>query len=212
MQIVQKAALKPGSVEPGAITPLQISELRYRRLFEDAQDGIFILDLATLKILDANPYIQNLLGYSKDELVDKELWEIGLLKDQMESQDLCQELQERGFIRYEGLPLQSKDGQPHEVEFISNVYQEGDQLRMASVECSKMAASPSRRIWSSSAGRGSHDMRTVLRCDQVDLPAGRQGRDDIEHHVYHHLSDAGWPARDTRVARGFRMKTNGAPT
>src|SRR5437764_222973 len=60
---------------------LQASELRYRRLFESAKDGILILDAATLKITDANPFIAELLGYSHAELLGKELWEIGLFKD-----------------------------------------------------------------------------------------------------------------------------------
>jgi len=36
---------------------LQISEIRYRRLFESARDGILILDAVTLKITDVNPYM-----------------------------------------------------------------------------------------------------------------------------------------------------------
>ena len=57
------------------------SELRYRRLFETAQDGILILDFDTGLIKDANPFITNLLGYSREELIDKELWEIGTIID-----------------------------------------------------------------------------------------------------------------------------------
>jgi PAS domain S-box-containing protein len=108
------------------MNPLEASELRYRRLFEGARDGILILDHPTLTIVDANPYIQELLEYSHDELLGRELWEIGVLKDQAESQRVYQELLERGHIRYDDLPLQSKAGHTHEVEFISNVYQEGD--------------------------------------------------------------------------------------
>ena len=36
---------------------LKESELRYRRLFETAKDGILILDFETGTIVDANPYI-----------------------------------------------------------------------------------------------------------------------------------------------------------
>ncbi|HJX92056.1 MAG TPA: PAS domain-containing protein, partial [Pyrinomonadaceae bacterium] len=43
---------------------LRISELRYRRLFEAARDGILILDAVTLKITDVNPFMTELLGYS----------------------------------------------------------------------------------------------------------------------------------------------------
>ena len=46
---------------------LRISELRYRRLFEAARDGILILDAVTLKITDVNPFMTELLGYSHAE-------------------------------------------------------------------------------------------------------------------------------------------------
>jgi PAS domain S-box-containing protein len=100
------------------------SEIRYRRLFEAARDGILILDPATRKITDANPFMSELLGYRHSELLGKELWEIGLLKDEKASQTAFRQLKNKHFIRYENLPLQNKDGQRHEVEFVSNLYQE----------------------------------------------------------------------------------------
>ena len=77
---------------------LQFSELRYRRLFETAKDGILILDANTGKILDANPFMSELLGYSKEELLGKELWQIGLFQDIDGSQAAFRELEERGYI------------------------------------------------------------------------------------------------------------------
>jgi len=60
---------------------LQESEVRYRRLFEAAQDGILILDAGTGAITDVNPYLISMLGYSRDEFVEKKLWEVGAFKD-----------------------------------------------------------------------------------------------------------------------------------
>lgn len=105
---------------------LQQSELRYRRLFEAAKDGILILDAETGKILDANPFILTLLSYSLGECVGKELWEIGLFGDADASQLAFQELQTKGYIRYEDLPLQARDGRQIDVEFVSNTYPVGD--------------------------------------------------------------------------------------
>ena len=102
---------------------VQTSEVRYRRLFETAKDGILILDANTRKIIDANPFMTELLGYSHDEFLGKELWEIGLFGDKQASQAAYQELQENGYIRYDHLPLETKDGERAEVEFVSNVYQ-----------------------------------------------------------------------------------------
>jgi len=104
---------------------LLASEIRYRRLFEAAKDGILIVDPITRKITDANPFMSELLGYSFEELLGKELWEIGLLKDEAASRAAFRELQTKRFIRYEDLPLQTKAGERHEVEFVSNLYDEG---------------------------------------------------------------------------------------
>ena len=52
---------------------LKDSEVRYRRLFEAAQDGILILDAQTGMIDDVNPYLIEMLGYSHAEFVKKKL-------------------------------------------------------------------------------------------------------------------------------------------
>lgn len=104
---------------------MRASELRYRRLFEASRDGVLILDPATRKILDANPFMTELLGYPHRALLGKELFEIGLLKDAESSRAAFLELQNKGFVRYENLPLKTQTGQPREVEFVSNLYREG---------------------------------------------------------------------------------------
>ncbi len=103
---------------------LNVSEVRFRRLFEAAKDGILILDTEQGKITAANPFMAELLGYSQQEFVGKELWQIGLLKDVDASRVMVRELQERGYVRYEHLPLATTAGRHVEVEVIANVYQE----------------------------------------------------------------------------------------
>ncbi|MEO6390651.1 MAG: PAS domain S-box protein [Pyrinomonadaceae bacterium] len=105
---------------------LSESEVRYRRLFESARDGILILDALTRKIIDANPFMVALLGYAREEFLGKELWEIGLLKDEEASKTAFAELQENGYFRYADLTLETKAGARRELEFVSNVYTEGD--------------------------------------------------------------------------------------
>jgi len=102
--------------------PLQESEVRYRRLFETAKDGILILDADSGRITDANPFLEVLLGYSHDELVGRALWEIGPFKDVAASRNAFRELQRNEYIRYEDLPLETKDHERRNVEFVSNVY------------------------------------------------------------------------------------------
>ena len=103
------------------------SELRYRRLFQTAKDGILILDAETGKIIDANPFMSGLLGYEHDEFLGKELWQIGLFGDEAASRAAYRELKGKGYIRYEHLPLKTKGGREVEVEFVSNIYPVGDQ-------------------------------------------------------------------------------------
>jgi len=101
---------------------LEDSETRYRRLFETAKDGILILDFKTGQIVDVNPFLIEMLGYTHGEFVGKKLWEIGPFKDISASQSAFSELQTKGVIRYEDLPLETKDGRRINVEFVSNVY------------------------------------------------------------------------------------------
>jgi PAS domain S-box-containing protein len=102
---------------------LQASETRYRRLFETAQDGILILDAETGNIVDVNPFLIDMLSYSFREFIGKKLWEIGSFKDIEESKAAFTELQSKEYIRYDNLPLETKDGRRINVEFVSNVYQ-----------------------------------------------------------------------------------------
>jgi PAS domain S-box-containing protein len=105
---------------------LILSEERYRRLFETAQDGILLLDARTGLIMDANPFISKLTGYSEKELLNKHIWDLGFLKNIAANKSKFLELQEKGYARYENLPLETKSGEIHSVEFISNSYLVGD--------------------------------------------------------------------------------------
>ena len=106
---------------------LKESELRYRRLFEAALDGILLLNAETGMIEDVNPYLIKMLGYSREEFVEKKLWEVGAFKDVEASKVAFEALQIEKYIRYEDLPLKAKDGSLVDVEFVSNVYLVGDE-------------------------------------------------------------------------------------
>jgi PAS domain S-box-containing protein/putative nucleotidyltransferase with HDIG domain len=105
------------------IHQLETSERRYRRLFETAQDGILILDADTAQIVDVNPFLVEMLGYSKEEFLGKKLWEVGAFKNIQEARSAFTKLQSEHYIRYEDMPLEAKDGKLISVEFVSNVYQ-----------------------------------------------------------------------------------------
>jgi two-component system, cell cycle sensor histidine kinase and response regulator CckA len=106
---------------------LLASEIKYRRLFEAARDGILILDATSGEITAVNPFLTDLLGYSQDEILGKKLWELGPFKDIGMSRMAFADLQSREYIRYENLPLETSDGRSIAVEFVSNVYLAGDE-------------------------------------------------------------------------------------
>lgn len=113
---------RPQNREAYWTNALRISELRYRRLFETAQDGILILDADSGEIMDVNPFLIDLLDYPFEELRGRKLWEIGLFKDIAANRSAFEKLQENEYIRYENLPFRRRDGKQIQVEFVSDVY------------------------------------------------------------------------------------------
>ncbi|MDT7777812.1 MAG: hypothetical protein QOC99_324 [Acidobacteriota bacterium] len=180
----QPLAALPNEAKPRQTREgLRTSEIRYRRLFESARDGILILNAVTLKITDVNPFMTELLGYPSAEFLGKELWEIGLFSDKAASQDAFRELQAKGYLRFEDLPLQTIDGKLREVEFVSNVYEEDDhqviqcnirditERKRAQEECTQLLESAMAAHAEADAANGikdeflallSHELRTPL--------------------------------------------------
>ena len=105
---------------------LRASELRYRRLFEAAKDGILILDVDTGRITDVNPFLFKLLGFSRSEMIGKTVGELSPFKDIESNKVMLDRLQKDGYVHYEDLPLEARDGRHIAVEFVCNVYQAGD--------------------------------------------------------------------------------------
>jgi len=99
------------------------SEMRFRRLFEAARDGILLLDADTGEITDVNPYLEEILGRSREEFLKQKLWDIGLFEDVQLCKRTFERLQEDSYVRYENLPLRHKSGERVQVEFVSNVYE-----------------------------------------------------------------------------------------
>jgi PAS domain S-box-containing protein len=112
---------------------LRTSEIRYRRLFETADDGILILDPVTHEIIDANPFIIEVLGCPYDRLVGRQLFEIGLFEDRAASEEMLRRLTRTRQVRYEDLPLESQAGRRHDVELVASLY---DQNGSQAVQCS----------------------------------------------------------------------------
>ena len=117
-----------------AETRLIASELRYRRLFETAKDGILILDASTGMVVDVNPYLIERLGFSREQFLGKKIWELGFFRDIVGNRDKFAELQRNEYVRYEDKPLETADGRRIDVEFVSNVYRvDGEEVIQCNV-------------------------------------------------------------------------------
>ena len=97
-------------------------ELRYRRLFESAKDGILILNAATGRVVDANPSVSRMIGLSQEEFLGRELWEIGGLRNIAASREAFDEMCRGDHIRAEDISLEGRDGGRVIVELVSNIY------------------------------------------------------------------------------------------
>jgi PAS domain S-box-containing protein len=98
---------------------LRVSESRYRHVFETAQDGILLLNAETAQIEEVNPSLVEMLGYPHEEFIGKKLWELSPFAG---IKEMFLELQTKGYVRYEVLPLRTAAGANIEVEFVSNTY------------------------------------------------------------------------------------------
>jgi PAS domain S-box-containing protein len=115
---IERDALKIASHQQA----LEVSEIRYRSLFESAKDDIIILNAETGLIDDVNPYLLEMLGYSREQFIRKSIWDINAFPDKEYSKALFRELQTNDYISYEDVPLETASGEKISVEFVSNVY------------------------------------------------------------------------------------------
>ncbi len=123
---MEQAEARTEQAEARTEQAMRASEFSYQRLFEAARDGILILDVDTGRINDVNPFLFNLLGLSRNEMVGKTVGELGPFKDIEDNQAMLERLRQSGYVRYPDLSLETKDGRQIVVEFASNVFQAGD--------------------------------------------------------------------------------------
>ena len=90
---------------------LKESEELYRDVFNNASDGIVLLEKREGKIIHINPSAENMLGYSTKECIGNKLQDIGFMSGVDDFQTIMQKLNENGIVNYNNVPLTTKSGQ-----------------------------------------------------------------------------------------------------
>lgn len=110
----------------GSERRLRSSEILYRRHCDAIGDGLIILDPETQKITDFNDCAKELLG-TNQELLGKELWEVGLFDSPTTSREAFRQLNENAFLRYNDLEVITNDARSRLVEVVGSLYSSNDQ-------------------------------------------------------------------------------------
>ena len=97
----------------------QTAEIRYRRLFETAPYGIFVLDAETGVVIDVNPFACGLLGVTAAAILDQPLWSVPAFKNAAQTKSHFADLVRQPHVRYDDLPLELRDGRIRHVELES---------------------------------------------------------------------------------------------
>lgn len=100
----------------------QEAEIRYRRLFETAKDGMVVVDDETAQIVDVNPYVLELTGRPRESLIGKEVSALAPAGEFDFHEQVLSPVREKEIVRINKAPLKSRDGKSIIVELIANRY------------------------------------------------------------------------------------------
>ena len=100
------------------------AEIRYHRLFENAKDGMLILDDETEKITDVNPHVSQLTGYRRDEFIGKRIADAPPFSKSDAVKNLIADSRIKEVVRFSTV-IHALDGREVNVELVANRYNVG---------------------------------------------------------------------------------------
>ena len=86
------------------------------------RDGILILDAEQAVIEQANPFVSDLLGYSRDELVGRSFRELGIFANRAQGEAIFERVRRDGYVRCDVLPLRVRGNGGVFAEFVGTSY------------------------------------------------------------------------------------------
>jgi diguanylate cyclase (GGDEF)-like protein/PAS domain S-box-containing protein len=104
---------------------LRDSETRYRAIMQQSLEAIYIHDVETLRLIEANPAFSTLLGYEVDEITNLTLYDI-VAADKTDTDYLQQKILDGDGITLGERLWRRKDGTTVEVEVTANRIQQGE--------------------------------------------------------------------------------------
>ena len=178
---------------------LRESELRYRRLFEAARDGILILNAESGRITDANPFLIELLGFSLPEMLGKTVGELSPFRDIEPNKVMLARLLKDGYVRYANLPLETRAGVKIPVEFVCNIYLAGHHNV---IQCNIRSIAEQKQLEDKILGLNKElEQRVVERSAQVQA-----ANDELERFSYSVSHDLRAPLREVTRVTGLLEK------
>lgn len=107
-----------------AIKALRENEQRYRTVVEKASDGIFLVDVETLRIMEANVACCHSLGYTAQEMLNLTLYDIFAVEPERVDRFIQRILRERRNFQKEG-KHRHKNGSVIDAEISANLISYG---------------------------------------------------------------------------------------
>ena len=105
----------------------EVAQIQFQRLFETAKDGIVVVEAETEMVLDANPYLLDLTGSGREDLIGKMLAKTPPFRGLPEIESLIPSLAIHDQIRLDDISINKAHGGIVSVELIANRYRVGSQ-------------------------------------------------------------------------------------
>ena len=99
------------------------------KILQGFHDGIIVFNLDTMEIVDANNAAEDMLGYTKDNMLGKSIIDFHPVKQKQLIMEICRNLKSKGLQYYSDIPFVHRDGMIFFVDIASKIIEhEGNTL------------------------------------------------------------------------------------